>query len=76
MQRVEIHLKDEERDYLEILSSTGVCQSVRCSIWSALEFGELANGISRVDSKRRYMTKPDPVAPDNTMPKLKLRLSL
>ncbi|SRR5579883_2039590 len=44
MQRVEIHLNDEERDYLEILSSTGVCQVrvlQRAQVLLALDKGVL-----------------------------------
>jgi putative transposase len=51
MQRVEIHLKDEERDYLETLSSTGVCQVrvlQRAQVLLALDKGVLDEPISEV----------------------------
>lgn len=51
MQRVEIQLKGEERDYLEILSSTGVCQVrvlQRAQVLLALNKGVLDEQISAV----------------------------
>ena len=51
MQRVEIHLKDEERDYLESMSSTGVCQVrvlQRAQMLMALDKGVLDGRISEV----------------------------
>jgi putative transposase len=51
MQRVEIHLKDEERDSLETMSSTGVCQVrvlQRAQVLLALDKGVLDRQISEV----------------------------
>ncbi len=51
MQRVEIDLKDEERDYLKTLSSTGVCQVrvlQRAQVLLALDKGVLDEQISAV----------------------------
>jgi transposase len=51
MRRVEIHLKDKERDDLESVSSTGVCQVrvlQRAQVLLALDKGVLDEQISEV----------------------------
>jgi hypothetical protein len=51
MRRVEIHLKDKERDDLATVSSTGVCQvrvSQRAQVLLALDKGVLDEQISEV----------------------------